>query len=204
MNRLKIAVGAALFGALALGGGANATVVTFTPSASADTNATGDGTTYTENGMTFVSSSSGGLYHWGTADYGTVYNADPAGATLFENTPGETITATAGASFTLNSFDLADAYNTGAASVIPFTYTDGGGVHSTTLTLDSTPGLQTFTFGYTGVTSFSLQQDYPYFQLDNVVFNAGVPEPAAWALMLVGVGLVGGAMRRRGGAVHAV
>ncbi len=29
------------------------------------------------------------------------------------------------------------------------------------------------------------------------LFNAGTPEPATWALMLVGVGAVGGAMRRR-------
>jgi hypothetical protein len=30
------------------------------------------------------------------------------------------------------------------------------------------------------------------------VRNGGVPEPAAWAMMLAGFGLVGGAMRRRG------
>lgn len=35
---------------------------------------------------------------------------------------------------------------------------------------------------------------------DNITFgskNPGVPEPAAWAMMLAGFGLVGGAMRRR-------
>jgi hypothetical protein len=35
--------------------------------------------------------------------------------------------------------------------------------------------------------------------LDNVklTVDAGVPEPAAWAMMLAGFGLVGAAMRRR-------
>lgn len=34
-------------------------------------------------------------------------------------------------------------------------------------------------------------------QLDYVLNGAGVPEPAAWAMMLAGFGLVGSAMRRR-------
>ena len=33
--------------------------------------------------------------------------------------------------------------------------------------------------------------------LDNVVLTAGVPEPATWALMILGIGAVGFAMRRR-------
>ena len=44
--------------------------------------------------------------------------------------------------------------------------------------------------------------------LDNIAFDVraigavgGVPEPASWALMIGGFGLVGGAMRRRGGLV---
>ncbi|MBU0801782.1 MAG: choice-of-anchor C family protein [Alphaproteobacteria bacterium] len=38
--------------------------------------------------------------------------------------------------------------------------------------------------------------------LDNVSVTAAVPEPATWAMMILGFGLVGGAMRRRrGGAL---
>lgn len=33
--------------------------------------------------------------------------------------------------------------------------------------------------------------------VDNVSLSGGVPEPAAWALMLTGMGLIGGAVRRR-------
>lgn len=42
------------------------------------------------------------------------------------------------------------------------------------------------------------------FNLDNAQFGAGaVPEPASWALMIVGFGLVGASMRRRNAAVAA-
>lgn len=39
--------------------------------------------------------------------------------------------------------------------------------------------------------------------LDNVSVSAAVPEPAAWAMMIIGFGLVGGAMRRRSNARSA-
>ena len=46
--------------------------------------------------------------------------------------------------------------------------------------------------------SFAISGGGAQFGFDDVTFNAGaVPEPAAWALMLAGFGLVGGAMRRR-------
>jgi hypothetical protein len=35
------------------------------------------------------------------------------------------------------------------------------------------------------------------FALDNLVFNTGVPEPATWAMMIVGFGAIGAACRRR-------
>ncbi|MDP2371357.1 PEP-CTERM sorting domain-containing protein [Rhodoferax sp.] len=178
-----ITVVAALFGP------AQAAVVTFAPLTSASQGPAGDGTTYLESGLTFTSSvvSSSALYHWGTTQS---FNADPTGATLFQNFPGQSliVTQTGGGDFFLNSFDLADAYNTGAASVILFTYTDGTGTYSSNLTLDSLIGLQTFSFGMT-VSSFSLRQDSPYFQIDNVVFNGGhVPEPTSLALL--GLGLI--------------
>jgi hypothetical protein len=40
-------------------------------------------------------------------------------------------------------------------------------------------------------------------QFSATTFQAAVPEPAAWAMMIMGFGLVGGAARRRTGAVTA-
>ncbi len=37
----------------------------------------------------------------------------------------------------------------------------------------------------------------PAFEVDNIAFSSAVPEPASWAMMIGGFGLVGGAMRRR-------
>ena len=34
------------------------------------------------------------------------------------------------------------------------------------------------------------------FEVDNLAVGGAVPEPATWAMMIVGFGLVGGAMRR--------
>ena len=46
------------------------------------------------------------------------------------------------------------------------------------------------------VLSFRIRQDPSYYLLDSVSV-VGVPEPATWALMITGFGVVGGAMRRR-------
>ena len=64
----------------------------------------------------------------------------------------------------------------------------------------------TFTLGTaTGSDSvtFAGRNDPSYNTLDNVAVTASVPEPAAWALMIVGFGLVGAAARRRGLALAA-
>lgn len=54
--------------------------------------------------------------------------------------------------------------------------------------------------------SFAFHNPLSYFLLDNVSVaevpvSAGVPEPASWVMMVLGFGLTGGMLRRRGG-VH--
>ena len=66
---------------------------------------------------------------------------------------------------------------TGAFDNFSFAYTDASG--------------NPFTGG--GTAAIGLQEI-----IDDISFRAGgVPEPAAWAMMLAGFGLVGSAMRRR-------
>lgn len=64
-----------------------------------------------------------------------------------------------------------------------------------------------YTFSFTGTGSdtitLGLRNDPSYDALDNVVVAASVPEPAAWATMLLGVGAIGFAMRRRTRAIAA-
>jgi hypothetical protein len=72
-------------------------------------------------------------------------------------------------------------------------------------------GAEVFTFGLTSARYFQIAAsdcpqpdpgDFPGCAIGEVAFRAGViPEPGVWALMIVGFGLTGFAMRRR--AMHA-
>lgn len=139
-------------------------------------------------------------------------NADPNGATLSHNYGSTTTTVIAedGSTFDLTSIDFADVYNdgTGGTFEMGWTFADsstGGGVFM----LDNLIGLQTFNFNIAGIKSFTilpLTTVGPWIQFDNVVLNgdvAGVPEPATWAMMIGGFGLVGFAARRRRNALAA-
>lgn len=187
---------------------AEATVVDFSPlTNSGFTGVAGTGVFYQEGGLDFTSSANNplALLSWGTS---AAYSADPTGATLFQNVPGESIivTRTGGGSFFLNSIDLADVFNEPHSGNVPFSYVDGGGSHSLILTLDNLLGLETFILNLPGVTSFTLSQAGSiWFQVDNIVYDApAVPLPAALPLFASGLGLLGlaGWRRRRkvGGA----
>ena len=95
-------------------------------------------------------------------------------ARLANNTGVLTTVGTTGVDFgPRDSFDID---GTGAAFAL-----DGNQLYSA--------NLQTGAFSFLGLT------DRPLFGLSAQV--AAVPEPATWAMMLVGFGLMGGAMRRR-------
>jgi hypothetical protein len=66
----------------------------------------------------------------------------------------------------------------------------GWNTYSTTITANATT--ETLSFLATGNLPVP-----PFALVSNVSLTGGVPEPATWALMIVGVGLVGSASRRR-------
>lgn len=118
---------------------------------------------------------------------GTIYNVtfwlagNPDGAPITKSV----LVGATGAASALYSFDATGAArnNMGWAS---YTYSFVGSGAPTTLSFAS--------------------QDAGAFgaALDNVSVEAVVPEPATWAMMILGFGLVGGAMRRRSAARPAL
>lgn len=181
--------------ALGISGLANATVVDFNVLDST-ASYTFINSGYTEGGLTFASAS-GNMFHWGTT---SSFDADKSGSTMSENYVNDPITVskTGGGSFTLDSIDLADVYNSGSSVGVALSWTDATGAHSETLTTDNKVGLQTFELGLADVTSFSLSGGN-WFQMDNITYNAtaAVPEAGSLGMMLAGLLVVGGLARRR-------
>ena len=144
----------------------------------------------------------------------TSYLAAEAAASLGQPV---TVTRTNNALFTLNSVDVAELWLPGQSlsdfrDVVFTGFQQGGGMLSLTFTLDGirdgTGGVadfQTLAFmGWTNLQSFSVtgvnaNGAFGDYSIDNIVFDAagGVPEPSTWALLVLGFGAAGAAMRRR-------
>lgn len=205
---------------IALAGNASAAVVTFDTTFHSANTIAAFGPHYDEAGLSFDVQSEGGapeqIGSFGYQGASLPYDADPIGAAIFVNASSSKITISklGGGSFFFNSIDLTDA-NNGLANRLSYdlaySYVDGGGSHSGVFALDNLPGLQTFTVNLIGVQSFTMFTGNtnanlgPGVQLDNVRFDESVtapaPEPASWALMIVGFGGIGASLRRRRAAV---
>ena len=55
----------------------------------------------------------------------------------------------------------------------------------------------TFTTDGAAIHGLRLESNQPAFEVDDIAFAQAVPEPATWAMMLLGFGAVGYSMRRR-------
>lgn len=105
-------------------------------------------------------------------------------------------------SFVLGSLDLFNSLTLRYTDGTSVTYTGGAIVNDPSLdnpgnrTIAETNGVVTYT-----VTSGALLSGATFtsagnsFEFDNL--SAAVPEPAAWGMMILGFGLIGGALRRR-------
>ena len=183
------AVAVAGLAATAPGTAQAATVVTF----DAAPHDAGFGS-YTEAGYTFAYSGTGYAYTWGANSPNS--NGTPNLILGYSPTDPITITKVGGGSFKLISADLAVSWY---SSVSPNSILANG----SPLTIDST--LTTYTFNAIGsaFTLTGLASNDGYWVGDNFTFSAAVPEPATWAMMIVGFGFVGVAARRRPVTVSA-
>ncbi len=90
----------------------------------------------------------------------------------------------------------------GAIYSVPDTVYGAGGTINFSVPLSLAAGMNTLTFTYSGE---SQGIDDEAFGISNLSVNGNaaaaspgaVPEPATWAMMLIGFGAIGGAMRRR-------
>jgi hypothetical protein len=197
---------------LALGAAqAQAAVVDFEELDAWDGGTTGFyGTPLISGGLIFTNNGDGGL---GDDDQFVIAGPDSPIASvngtnvLIPNYFGSTTTVSAvgGALFTLESLQLADIFDFADDPIqVTFNFSDGS---SDIVILDFFPGMQTVNFDVSGIVSFDFTASGSLFgedtvQLDNITYtlddvNGAVPEPASWAMMIVGFGAVGGAMRSR-------
>lgn len=107
--------------------------------------------------------------------------------------------------FTFNSGYFTGAWNNGM-TVNVVGYVGGVQTYTSSFLVDSSaPTFKTFNWTNLSSVSFSgqggINQGFggsgEHVVMDNLHFNSGVPEPASWALLIVGFGSVGGALRRR-------
>lgn len=178
------------------------------------------GSPLTEGGYSFDATPGHTFLVWSANDFAQ-FNPDPTGAALGTQDANTVISVSkvGGGAFTLNSIDLTDIYNGGYSmygnygGTVQFTFNYAlGGSSTQTFDIDGAEGWQTASLNITGLSSFSIQGLQTFlnlFQIDNMVTSQSggdetsspAPEPASWAMMLIGFGAMGAALRRRRASV---
>ncbi len=149
----------------------------------------------------------------------TLTSLDRTGAALTNQLGGAVVTVARvdGAAFVLDELTMANNYGnfSGFGPVtmdvdFTFAFADGSS-RAQTYVLDNFAGQRltpnVLTFDLSPLLSFSFTPragSSGFVQFDNIRLGdvAAVPEPASWAMMIVGIGAAGGALRRR--RTHAV
>ena len=191
MRHLSTAIAAA---ALFTAGSAQAYTIDF--------DSFGSGTSYSEGGATITAG--GEVFSGNTTPNGTL-------GILAGGSPRAEFLATFAGTTGFVSVDLGD-YNSDADLLFLEAFDSSSALlGSTTLLIDSSDSvMHTLSVTFAGIASARFGARAPSLNgnsiyADNLTFSlggGGVPEPSAWALLIIGFGLVGGAMRRRAGAVR--
>ena len=145
-------------------------------------------TPYVENGITMTPVVANG-YYYGFASNGSAHMDAGSGNGTYDFTFN-------GGVFDLASIDVAVSYGSGTGT---FTAFDALGSQIGVAAF-STSTTGTKALGLTGVSRARLVASGTHFNIDNLVLNASsgaVPEPATWAMMTLGFGAMGFAMRRK-------
>lgn len=132
-------------------------------------------------------------------------NGRVSGLNTAFNSGGTPASFSATTPFTLNSGYFTGAWNNGLViSVVGLV--DGLQAYSDSFTVDATgPSLHIFNwsnlssvrFSSAGGVNAGLSGAGNHFVLDNLTIDGAVPEPATWAMMMMGIGAIGFAMRRK-------
>lgn len=193
--------------AVALGASAHAATIDFNLPAGQ----TYLGNSYSQGGFTFTNDGNATDAFYNSVALGIPsWNADDTGdITTYFLDSTTTITQDNGNPFDFSSIGLANSVNGDWGGSIDFTFNyDGGGSASQTVVLANATGLQHFSFNEQNLDSVSFHSTgyYDTFQFDDVGVSpsgvasvGGVPEPATWALMLLGFIGLGAVLRFRGG-----
>lgn len=145
-----------------------------------------------DGGLTF--SNTGYAYIINNA-FGNIQNANDGSVFYVDGLGATTITANNHGVFSLDGLDAGLSFYGGAWGSVTITgYKSGGGTVSQTLKLNDSFKTYTLT-GFDDLTSAKINTGGGYIALDNLVL--GVPEPATWTLLILGLGMIGFAARRR-------
>ena len=132
-------------------------------------------------------------------------------ATQFVSTP-VTVTRDNGSAFLFQSIDFSEYFDNGIyqpfSTTVNFAFNFADGTKGTDSRVFSTEGKflpTTFAFNLAAVSSVSWTPvtgsgvQFDNIRLADVAVASAVPEPASWAMMIGGFGVIGGTLRRRGG-----
>ena len=135
---------------------------------------------------------------------------DPVGNAVFRQggSTSTTVERIGGGAFTFDSiqFGKTSITNNTASSTYVFTFDLAAGGQATryyTFNWNNPSPVTVNTATFTGlgeITRFSFRNQSTAAQFDNITLStvaAAVPEPATWAMMIGGMGVVGGSLRRR-------